>query len=241
MSKISRFIPEIRFLHNRNAKLDFVLGEVGSVINPDLKWDVQATFGNALWNVDAMLYSMSINVTRMHMQSGTGFGYALWNTTQVRPTFYSQAMVSDFVGDNVDSTLRVKQITLDSDKFAAYSAYEGDTLQRMALVNLRMWNSTQGPENQRPTRKFEIKVPDEINTVQVMRLMAAGATETGGVSWGGVMWTKGDDGVVEKNINGGSQILNVDAATKKVIVAVKDSEAVLVKMIMSAGSNTAEG
>lgn len=198
-----------------------------------MKWDVQATFGNALWNVDAMLYCMSINVTRMHMQSGMGFGYALWNTTQARPTFYSQAMVSDFVGNNTGGELRVKQIALDNENMAAYSAYDGDALQRMALINLRMWNSTQGPENQRPRREFEIKVPDGIKSVQVKRLMAAGATETGGVSWGGVRWMKGGEGAVEKSVDGGSQHLNVDAGTKKVTVAVKDSEAVLVTMVTS--------
>ncbi|KAJ4303174.1 hypothetical protein N0V90_002067 [Kalmusia sp. IMI 367209] len=230
-SRMSRFIPEIRYLHKRNANIEFVLGEVGSVIGPKVKWEVQATFGNALWNVDAMLHSMSINVTRMHMQSAMSFGYTLWNATQVRPTFYSQAMVSDFVGNNTDRKLRVKEIALNNEHMVAYSAYDGDSLQRIALINLRMWNSTQGPEDQRPKKGFEIKVPNGVKSVQVKRLMAAGATETGSVSWGGVRWVKGGDGVVEKSIENGTQNLNVDASTRKVTVAVKDSEAALVYLV----------
>jgi len=203
---------------------------VGSVIGPSVKWEVQATFGNALWNVDAMLYCMSINVTRMHMQSGSGFGYALWNTTQVRPAFYSQAMVSDFVGSNTGKQLSVKNIPVDGN-FAAYSAYEGDALQRIALINLRMWISAGGPESERQQREFEIKVPNGVKSVEVKRLMAAGATETGGVSWGGVRWVKGGTGVEEKSVQGGSTKLNVDTGTQKVTVAVKDSEAVLLELV----------
>ncbi|KAF2242243.1 glycoside hydrolase family 79 protein [Trematosphaeria pertusa] len=77
-----------------------------------------------------MLHCMSLNVTRMHMQSGTGFGYAPWNMTDVRPPYYAIAMVADFIGNKTGAELRIRNIDLGSETLAAYSAYEGSALRR---------------------------------------------------------------------------------------------------------------
>lgn len=61
--------------------------------------------------------------------------------------------------------------------------------------------------------------------------MAAGATETGGVSWGGIRWIKSGNGVAERNVANGTEVLSADPATGRVTVGVKNSEAVLLGML----------
>ncbi|KAF2728165.1 hypothetical protein EJ04DRAFT_592263 [Polyplosphaeria fusca] len=224
-SSLNRFAAEIRWLHAHNPSLAFVLGEVGSVIAPELKWSVQATFGNALWTVDAMLYAMSINVTRMHMQSGTGFGYAPWNGTDVRPAFYALAMVGDFVGNSTEKELKVRHLDGGGERVGAYAAYEGGVLERAVVVNMGFYDGG----GRRGGRGFEIKVPDGVGSVRVRRLMGPGATATGGTSWGGVVWKKSAKGVVEDHVQGGTEVIKV--VRNKVQVEVKDSEAVLLQLL----------
>ncbi|KAF2192867.1 glycoside hydrolase family 79 protein [Zopfia rhizophila CBS 207.26] len=228
-SKLSRFIPEIKWLNDRNDKIDFVLGEVGSVIAPELADVVQGVFGAALWTVDAMLYSMSINVTRMHMQSGSGFGYAPWNRTDVRPPFYAIAMVADFIGNDTSagSAFRIKHLGLNDETLAAYAGYEGDSLERVAVLNMEVWNSTMSGE--RPVKRFGISVPKSVEKVEVKRLMGPGASSSGDVSWDGVKWVYGKEGAVEQKVHNSSEI--VDAKAGRVNVGIPDTEGVLIQML----------
>lgn len=58
---LNRFLPAIKFIEKQLPHVDLVLGEVGRYPPPDTpSTDVQSIFGSALWNVDYLLYAMSL-------------------------------------------------------------------------------------------------------------------------------------------------------------------------------------
>lgn len=144
------------------------------------------------------------------MQQGTRFPYAGWQPADltgteleaphVRAPFYGYAFIADFIGTSSDA-LRVKNLNLGREDAAAYSGYEAGLLQRIAIVNLDVWNSslsmypTPGP---RPVKDFSLSLPTDVKSVTVQYLAGPGASsfadDEWGISWGEFRWTYASGG-----------------------------------------------
>ncbi|KAK6843624.1 hypothetical protein PG987_004484 [Apiospora arundinis] len=115
-----------------------------------------------------------------------------------------------------------------------YDTRQNGKLERVALVNLRLYNGTQTPSDKRGVETFRVPVPQGVKSVKVRRLHAdRGAAAMGydfggrehNVTWAGQQWSysidqgKGHGKVVEDEV----KVQNGVAA-----VQVPDSEAVIV-------------
>lgn len=64
--KLNTFSADIDYLKENHPSITFVLGEVGSALNPNgidthpQDPGLEAVLGSALWTLDFMLYAMSI-------------------------------------------------------------------------------------------------------------------------------------------------------------------------------------
>lgn len=236
---LSQFLPPITYLHTNNPSILFHLGEVGAALNSGPQdYALGGVFGDELWTVDYMLQAMTINVSRVHMQQGTGFSYSQWQPIprlgtesyppHVRAPYYGLVFIADFVGSS-SSPLRVKELTLPSsandEQFSAYAGYENGVLERVVLVNFAVWNSTQ--KGERPSQEVQLVVPQGVKSVRVERLTAPGADVYKGVAWNGTQWTFESDGVGVRVKNDSSVVSTVQG---NVEVGVLASEALMIFM-----------
>jgi hypothetical protein len=170
----------------------FMLTEANSLARQGLPL-VSDTFGAALWNVDFSLRAASIGVQRLHMHQGVNYRYGSWQPIQTnrsvkatKPAFYGNIATADFVG-RASGELRVMELDLkDSSKAeeqAAYVAFVGDRVERLAVVNLAQWNATEA--GQRPAQQYEFKTYGGMKQARVKRLIADGTDSYSGVTYGG--------------------------------------------------------
>lgn len=150
-------------------------------------------------------------------------------------------------------TVAVHEIDLDREAhpyLSAYAVYGGNNkLQRMALVNMRLYNGTAaaagGSGKKRTSETFRFPVgDDEVKEVKVRRLRAdLGAAAMGfdfggaghNVTWAGEQWSKSVDDGKGHFPHGGSGTKEEEVQTVKVedgiaAVEVPDSEAVIVSI-----------
>ena len=175
-------------------------------------------------------------MTRVHMQQGTGFGYAAWqpvprNGTEqyaphVRAPYYGIAFVADFIGTTTN--VRIKNIDLQNQELSAYAGYQSGVLAKAAVINLVEWNATE--TTTRPVQTLTLDVPKTVASVKVQRLTGPGASSYDNVTWGGVEWTYA-------NMGKGVQVVNdtqtVNVTNGVVGLSVNASEAILITMISS--------
>ena len=183
-------------------------------------------FGYALWAVDFNLAAMARGVSRVTNLAGRPNARRVFWTPDdtggkespgphARAPFPAAVFVADFIGTGKSSA--AAEIDTDSDLTSAYAVYDEETgdLQRVALLNLRLYNGTSGATRREET--FQVEV-GEVGSVKVRRLhadrgVAAMGYDFGGsdsnVTWAGEQWShdidlgKGHflgDGVVEEDI-----------------------------------------
>ncbi|MCJ1479310.1 hypothetical protein MMC13_007995 [Lambiella insularis] len=179
--------------------IPFTLDEANSLLNGALgPPDLLNVFGSALWTFDYMLYCASIGLSRVHMQQGTGFAYNSWapiatpdQSIATLPPYYGNIAVAAMLGDLTKAVPQIVEIPLDGvgDFASAYAAYvNGSTLTRVAVVDLRQWNSTQ--QEARGGGNYSFALPGALGVedgrvVGVQRLLAAGSDAKTGVTWDG--------------------------------------------------------
>jgi hypothetical protein len=171
------------------------------------------------------------------MQQGTGFNFPAWQpvnhkgteqfTPHVRAPYYGYVFVADFIGPSKDYSLRIKNLDLKNHTLSAYAGYESGTLQKIAVVNLFQWNSTETIP--RPVERLTLDLPTDVKQVTVEKLTGPGASSFNGTTWGGVEWSFGSHGIGVRVAN---DTQTVDVTTSGVVdVSVQASEAILVRMI----------
>lgn len=214
-----------------------MLSETGSALVGNLSFT--GAFAACLWSVDFQLYSMSRGVARVDGTQRPAAQHSLWVPISglksnpgpsVRPPFYAQPFIADFIGKS--GTTAVVNLGLGSEKLAAYAAYNGATLARVAIVNLNEWNTG---DSKRPVQSFVLNVPKGINSVTVRHLHSdAGAGAFGydfggadqNITWAGEQFSyKVDDG---KGHVSDKVSTTVNAVGGSVTIPVPDSEAVIV-------------
>ncbi|KAJ5082640.1 hypothetical protein N7532_011683 [Penicillium argentinense] len=249
---ISRRFPgieeNIKYIHNSDDKIDFVISETGSVIGEE-PVRFAAGFGAALWAVDFHLKAMSHGVKRVSNTFRPVATHSFWipdnsasKTTSdaaVHAIFISAPYVADFVGEG-GSLGRVIEIEVPGqpDLFSAYAMYDLQTgrIQRIALVNLKEWYPKMGT----PRGQVEITLDTGDMTLTqsgtVKRMQAENGSrgmglDLGGlddnVTWAGEQWTHNID-LGRGHFPHGRQQDTLQFFGGKAVVSIPDSEAVMV-------------
>ncbi|KAI9746229.1 MAG: hypothetical protein M1818_000910 [Claussenomyces sp. TS43310] len=242
-SRFAHFLTPIAYLQENYPAIPFVLGEVGSDLNPTPRVNdnaLEAAFGSTLWTVDFMLYAMSKNVSAISMQQGTGFGYAAWQPIaynglgpHVRGPYYGLACVADFIG-TAAADLQVSNIDLSSATLSAYAGYIAGRLAKVAIVNLAYYNasssssSSSSSEAARPTQPVTFAVPAAVAAVRVDHLVGPDSSAPTGIYWAGVSWTIAalGRGTLVRN-----DTQTLDVVDGLVTLTLDASEAVIVTML----------
>ncbi|KAJ5587237.1 glycoside hydrolase family 79 protein [Penicillium hispanicum] len=228
------FSSDFAYMQRNYPDVAIVLGEVGRFSDTQSSIDdSEGIFGSALWTADYLLYTMSLNVTRVNMQLSKAFGYVAWHPVayedlepEVRAPYYGHLFASEFIGGS--DSFRVSEISLDDDLVAGYAGYENDLLKRVALINYNVWTEGNGS---RPNSTFTLKLPDDVKSVTIETLTSpGGATANHTFYWAGQTWTFDSNGL-------GENVPQIDANTTlsvqggSVQVEVGASEAVLVQLV----------
>lgn len=169
------------------------------------------------------------------MQQGTGFAYSAWATIRpapaVHPPYYAMAFVADFIGSNINNDFRVNNVDLSNPLLTAYAGYyQGFGLQRTAIVDLSMWNSTQ--TSPRPKTTVTLSVPGpSVTAVRLDRLTGAGAETARDVRWNETKWTVASTGLPVAAFMGDSSVQRIAYGQSTFSVAVNASEAIMVSFL----------
>ena len=218
------FKQQVQFLaQNSSGKVPLVLSEVGNTLlasptEPDPGYVARNNLGSALWAVDFQLYAMSIGIGRVHMQQILSAGYSLWSPVdaegyeaQVRPNFYSQPFIADFIGTSSETKVVNLHVTggVGHSGLCGYAAYDAGKPARIALsmtsqslgmngkltrlVNFNFWSeyastteSLPSPTN-RPVHTVNIRLPSEIRSAAMQTLNSPeGAYGNSSLTWRGL-------------------------------------------------------
>jgi hypothetical protein len=182
------------------TNLPFILGETNSLYNEGAP-GLSNAFGAALWVLDFNLLSAARGIGRVHMHQGTDYRYAAWQpvatsktTVGTKPPYYGQVAAGAVLGRKSTGGERsVVELEVGDESESAYAAYDGGTLRRLAVLNMRAYNYTLGgvlnnPPNPvvRPSRNYTFSVPArEGDWAIVRRLTANGSDAISGISWDG--------------------------------------------------------
>ncbi|CAJ2499857.1 Uu.00g027100.m01.CDS01 [Anthostomella pinea] len=231
---LDQYKVRIAWLQQNKPDVPFILNEVGNSLQPTHTYEYQARLGSALWQVDFYLYSMAIGVARINYQQIMHSGFDMWLPVasaglpaQTFSNYYSQPFVADFIGSS--GTTRVAQLSLEGEyeNVAAYAAYDGGALSRIAVANLQYWNATSSTED-RGGVTLDLALPDGVESVTVYHLNSpAGAgAAADSITYGGSQWTYGSLGTEVKGVRDDTEVVAVVDGVASVTVA--SSEAVLV-------------
>jgi hypothetical protein len=180
------------------SSVPFILGETNSLYNQG-KPGLSNSFGAALWGLDFNLYCASVGIKRVHMHMGTDYRYAAWQpvgtnetTIGTKPPYYGSVAVAAVLGDLTHNDVRVVNLPLAMPFEAAYATYVGDSLARIAIINMRQYNytvnGTSGISNpaKRQSKEYVFNVPDYCaDLVNIKRLSANGSDAITGITWDG--------------------------------------------------------
>ncbi|KAK2589849.1 hypothetical protein QQS21_012471 [Conoideocrella luteorostrata] len=228
VSSLSAHKRNFMWMQTNHLKMGRVLGESGRYTTSGSSIDnSEGIWAGALWTADYLMYTMTLNVSRVHMQLGQVFGYAAWHpvtigdiSPQVRSPYYGHLFAADFIGKS--NAFRVKELDTGDDLSAVYAGYDAGVLNKMAIINFDVWRG----DGSRPTRSFKIQIPAGVKSVQVRTLTSAGgATTSGSFSWAGQTWTHQNNGVASPEHPSSVSIKAVDGFVN---IAVGASEAALI-------------
>jgi hypothetical protein len=235
------YTPMITYLASLNPPIPFDFGEVacgpGSI--PDSTYILERSLGAALWQIDFMLYSMTVGVNRVHIQSGYGFNFSLWQPNEfagspaaVYANYYAHVFVASLIGRSGAMQAIELDVSPTSDTHTAYAAYDNGALSRVALVNMDYFDGTTSDASSRSSTNFTVAVPQGVKDYTIHTLTApegAMAIDTAGIFFAGQTYTLEQDGMAQMNSTV-STISNGTVQDGQVTVTVAASEAVILYM-----------
>ncbi|KAH6657852.1 hypothetical protein BKA67DRAFT_656094 [Truncatella angustata] len=226
-----------------NPGIPHIFGETNSLYNQG-RPGLSNTFGAALWGVDFLLYSASVNIQRVHLHMGTNYRYQSWqpvttNITSIgtKAPYYGNIAVAAFLGNLNVAPVQVAELdTGGGDHEAAYLAYVDNVLRRIIFINMNEYNYTlngTGPglnPDARTVRTYSLNVGNLTGEATVQRLQANGSDAITGVTWDGWSYNyelKEGRPVRLGNVTVGER---VNITNGLVEVGVADSQAVIVQL-----------
>ncbi|KAF2110073.1 hypothetical protein BDV96DRAFT_651226 [Lophiotrema nucula] len=229
-----KFSDNIKFLNNHD-NVPLILGEVGTVLSSSNKNENQDLFnalGSAIWTFDFLLQGMSMGISRVSMQMGTGFKIAAWQPVAdkaVHASYYGLVAGADFVGGQ--GNLKIHALSADGHPaISGYAGFNNGKLMKIAVVNTGAWNKTTSNPN-RPERDVNFTgLGDDVKQVKVSKLTAPGGAVDKNVTWAGKKWTADGDGR-EQDVGEKPGTIKVQNGSPVSNVTIGASEAILVELI----------
>ncbi|KAI0126520.1 glycoside hydrolase family 79 protein [Xylariales sp. AK1849] len=226
-----------------NPGVPQIFGETNSLYNQG-RPGLSNTFGAALWGIDFLLYSASVNIQRVHLHMGTNYRYQSWQplttnltTIGTKAPYYGNIAVAAFLGNLQIEPVRIAELdTGGGEREAAYLAYVDNVLRRILILNMNEYNYTlngTGPglnPNARITRTYSFNVGNMTSSASIQRLYANGSDAITGITWDG--WS------YNYELNGGRPVLLDNVTVGETVpiqggivdVGVADSQAVILNL-----------
>ncbi|OAA77717.1 glycoside hydrolase family 79 [Akanthomyces lecanii RCEF 1005] len=209
---------------------DYVIGEHNSLYGGGAV-GLSDIFGAALWGMDFSLQAASTGIIkRVHFHQSIGSPYAAWAPIspqqQTKPPYYGKLAAGTFLA-NSSSALQVKTLDLGgrADLDSGYAAYVEGRLERIAILNLREYDSGSGKS--RGKKEYAVKVEPSSHWT-VKRLSASGARDKTGVTFNGFAYEAETMGKPERVGSRPSDEQLKASKCGKLVVKVADSEAVVI-------------
>lgn len=241
-TSLDLYNPGIKASHDE--EITYAITEGAAVLGgPPVEFS--GGFGYTLWAVDFNLAAMTRGVSRVANLAGRpNARRVFWTPDETggeespgphaRAPFPAAVFVADFIGKDVDTA--ATEVETEGDLTSAYAVYDEEKgeLQRVALLNMRLYNGTDGEE--RGEHTFEVEV-GEVEEVKVRRLhadrgVAAMGFDFGGeksnVTWAGEQWSHDVDLGKGHFLGEGTEEEDVEVKEGVASVVVPDSEAVMV-------------
>ena len=215
------------------APIPFIISEIGNSLNRFHDYGYQAVLGSALWGVDFQLYAMTIGVFRINWQQIMHSGFDFWLPVdsagvpaQVFASFYAQPFIADFISSGGQTRVSQLDITGASEYFVGYAAYDANVPARIALVNLKTWESNS--TDPRGAEALTLSGLDGVTSVTVNVLSSPnGATaDASTITYAGSQWTYESGGNEVTGVRDDTQ--HIAVVDGSVTLRVDDSSAVLV-------------
>ncbi|KAL7792077.1 glycoside hydrolase family 79 protein [Trichoderma ceciliae] len=223
---VNSITSHVNYAKTSTINAEYIIGEHNSLYGGGAS-GLSDVFGAALWAMEFSLYAASSGVIkRIHFHQSVGSPYAAWvpsGTLATNAPYYGKLAASTFLARS--NTIDVKTITLnkDADKDSGYGAYIDGHLRRIAVLNLRQYNSGSGS---RGNQTYSVQVAPGSSWAS-QRLTAAGATDKTGVTFNGFSYDADSNGLA-KRVSGkeSGKIIKADHHGN-ITFTVQDSEAIV--------------
>jgi hypothetical protein len=176
--QLTPYVDVIDFLNTagpQNQRIPYMFTEfaIGSAPNPG----VQNNLGTALYNVDFMLYAMTIGVDSFYYSESLEEYFLLWLPqtsdgvpAQTYAPFYAFPFIADFIGNS--GKTYASALTLPSSApstLIGYGAYVNNQIQRIAFINQQPWGTwTYNGTAQVPNTITNVGDPQTYSTVNLV-------------------------------------------------------------------------
>ena len=188
MSNIAGHLNIRSILASKGFTMPFTLGETNSLFGGGAA-GTSNTFGAAMWTADYGMWIGSVGMKRIHQSYGAA--YSAWNPVEIGSSgppatlapYYGKIFAAKFIGADANTRISNIPIPATDGLESIYAAYGRSGLQRIAMLNMKLYNSTSG--GPRGSRTYSVRLPQSDRSVKVERLQAAGADVTSGITFGG--------------------------------------------------------
>lgn len=215
----------------------YALREMG-MVGPLGVTNISDAFGGALYTLNFLLWSASLNMTsvQFHMtansftsawQPGTNAG----GGPHVRPIYYGHAAFNEIIGPTCAA--QIYQATLSSvpsgysEYTRAYSIYQSGSLQSIAVLNTKTANTT---ETDKANVTVSVSLPTSLagKTVHLARLTNDGLDAKFNTTWNGVSFEQDSVGTQTQVDDTDETVTVGDDGT--LTFSVRDSQAVVANL-----------
>jgi hypothetical protein len=215
-----------------NVSADYILGEHNSLYGGGAA-GISNVFGAALWVLEISLNAASTGIIkREHFHQSVGAPYSAWipvqsgsDPPQTLPPYYGKLAAATFLADSANIQVKIIPLGGDPDVDSGYGAYVDHQLERIALLNLREYNSNS--TTPRGNQEYTVTVqPSQAWVVQ--RLTASSALDVTGVTYNGYAYEYSSLG---KPVRASGTSTNEEVIADghgNLHVTVADSEAVII-------------
>ncbi|KAK4934877.1 hypothetical protein LTR66_015527, partial [Elasticomyces elasticus] len=215
----------------------YALREMG-VVGPIGLEGITNTFGAALWTLNFLLYSASLNITSVQLHQTDNSNASAWQPINVynrdpfvRPAYYGYAAFDQVLGPSCETQVaqytNIQYPTNYAGKIAAYSIYQAGKLQSVVMLNTQIANVS---ESTKGSVQFTMKWPTSFagQTLHLGTLTGAGTDATSGTTWNGISYEQSGNGTP-------TQVSNTDQTVQigsdgSATVTIRDSQAVIANL-----------
>ncbi|KAL1871902.1 hypothetical protein Daus18300_004536 [Diaporthe australafricana] len=241
-SQFADWITQIE--QSEQTGFPYALREMG-MVGPLGVTNISDAFGGALYTLNFLLWSASLNMTsvQFHMtansftsawQPGTNAG----GGPHVRPIYYGHAAFNEIIGPTCAA--QIYQATLSSvpsgySKYTrAYSIYQSGSLQSIAVLNTKTANTT---ETDKANVTVSVSLPTSLagKTVHLARLTNDGLDAKFNTTWNGVSFEQDSVGTQTQVDDTDETVTVGDDGTLS--FSVRDSQAVVANLESRLGEN----